>query len=816
MIKHLALLVITFLLILGLDPVSTGQAGGQESMDSWFHWESDFWSRDLDRDPTAFVVFDDGTGDALYAVGRFRRANGLLVGGFARWDGTNWSPLGDPSGTWGGGGAYDITVFDDGSGAAIYAGGVSTDAQGIGRPMVAKWDGSSWSEIGTLSNPTPHTQVSAMAVYDDGSGAALYATGGFDTADGSQVNYIAKWDGSSWLPLTGSSGTGLESAAQALETYDDGTGNALYVGGYFSTAGGVTVNGIARWNGTEWTALSDPPGVGSYGVVKALTVWDDGSGPALYAGGTFNDLGGVFPMNIVKWDGLAWSTLTGSSGTGISGGYFSVDSLTVFDDGSGPVLFVGGDFTQAGGIDALNIARWDGSEWSPLTGPSGNGVSDAVAGLISFDDGGGARLYAGGDFDLAGGLPVGKIASWDGASWSQLSAATGHGLGSSALALEVYDSGSGPEVVTGGYFGTAGDIPATSVARWNGASWSTLEGASGEGIVGEVRALEVWDRGSGPELYVGGGFSIAGGLPVKNIARWDGTEWSDLAGSSSQWQGGVRDLLVHDDGSGASLFVAGSFTEISGVAADRVARWNGALWSPLAGLTGEGVDGRANALAVFDDGNGPELYVGGHFDNAGGVTVNGIAKWDGSDWSALAGPSGTGVGPSSGVLAITVYDDGSGAALYAGGFFDTAGGVAVNGLARWDGVEWSAVGGAADVGVDGEVWSTTVWDDGSGPALYVSGLFSSAGGVDARNIARWDGASWSALEVPTDNGIDWAALALLGFENGRGPGLAAAGYFNSAGGLASDRFAVWRSPPGIIFADGFETGDTSAWSVTAR
>jgi hypothetical protein len=814
--RHFVALIITTAAAIGLAPVRNGRAESPAPSNQEPRWEADFWSRDLDRDPTAFTVWDDGSGVALYAVGRFQRANGLLVRGFARWDGIDWSPIGDPSGCWGAGGAFAVAVFDDGAGAALYAGGVSVDAQGIGRPMVAKWDGSTWSEIGTLSNPAPHTQVNALAVYDDGSGAGLYATGGFDTADGSQVDHIAKWTGSVWLPLAGSSGTGLEHAAQALETYDDGTGNALYVGGYFSSAGGVTVNSLARWDGAEWTAISDPLGLGTYDSVKALEVWDDGSGEALYVGGTFNDLGSLFPNHVVKWDGSAWSTLTGSFGTGVAGGYSIVDSLAVHDGGSGPKLFVGGDFQAAGGIEALNIACWDGAEWSPLTGPTGNGVSDAVAELISFDDGGGARLYAGGDFDLAGGLPVGKIASWDAASWSHLSTETGHGLGSSALALEVYDSGSGPEVVAGGYFRAAGDLPASSVARWNGSSWSTLEGPSGEGILGEVHALEVWDRGSGPELYVGGGFSAAGGLSVKNIVRWDGGGWSELVGSSSQWAGGrIRELLAHDDGNGTSLFAAGGFTQISGVVAHRIARWNGVSWQSLIGSSGEGLDARADDLVAFDDGNGQALYVGGFFETAGGVTVNGVARWDGFDWSALAGPTGTGVEPDTAVLALAVYDDGGGVDLYAGGFFDTAGGVAAKGVARWDGADWSPVGGPTGYGVDGEVWSMAVWEDGNGPALYVSGLFTTAGGVNARNIARWDGATWSALEGPAGNGIDWAALALHGFENGRGPGLAAAGYLNSAGGLASDRFAVWRQPTTLVFDDGFESGDLSAWSVAS-
>src|SRR5262245_24587545 len=43
-----------------------------------------------------------------------------------------------------------------------------------------------------------------------------------------------------------------------------------------------------------------------------------------------------------------------------------------------------------------------------------------------------------------------------------------------------------------------------------------------------------------------------------------------------------------------------------------------------------------------------------------------------------------------------------------------------------------------------------VHDDGSGPALYAGGRFVLAGGSTVRNIARWDGAQWSALGNPAD------------------------------------------------------------------
>jgi hypothetical protein len=99
------------------------------------------------------------------------------------------------------------------------------------------------------------------------------------------------------------------------------------------------------------------------------------------------------------------------------------------------------------------------------------------------------------------------------------------------------------------------------------------------------------------------------------------------------------------------------------------------------------------ALTVFDDGTGPALYAGGAFTSAGGVSANRIAKWNGSAWSAL------GSGMNARVDALTVFDDGTGPALYAGGFFTTAGGVSANRIAKWNP---GAPGSAARIGMNND------------------------------------------------------------------------------------------------------------------
>ena len=112
------------------------------------------------------------------------------------------------------------------------------------------------------------------------------------------------------------------------------------------------------------------------------------------------------------------------------------------------------------------------------------------------------------------------------------------------------------------------------------------------------------------------------------------------------------------------------------------------------------------------------------------------------------------------------------------------------------------------------VWALGTFDDGRGPALFAGGGFATAGGVTVNSIARWDGSSWSSLAGPFDTGANATVDALAGFNDGPGEVLFAGGDFTSVGGLSSTHIAAWRC--GLIFADGFESGDATAWSVVVR
>ena len=311
-------------------------------------------------------------GSEIWVGGLFNQAGDVFSKAIAKWDGSSWSGLG--SGLVGG--AYEPEVWAVAvSGTDVYVGGYFWTSGGAYAMNIARWNGSSWFSLCEGVSST----VYAIAT----SGVDVYAGGAFYSAgEVPGTSRIARWDGYSWNAL----GSGMNSTVRAIAV----SGSDVYAGGYFTEAGGVPANFIARWDGGSWSAL----GSGMNSHVWAIAV----SGSDVYAGGNFTEAGGVAANYIARWDGFSWSPL----GDGLNN---IVTSITVY----GNELYVGGFFTQAGGVDANHIARWDGSSWTPL----GSGLNDNVQAVAMS----GSDVFAGGNFTHAGGYPSSYLARW--IDWGQ-------------------------------------------------------------------------------------------------------------------------------------------------------------------------------------------------------------------------------------------------------------------------------------------------------------------------------------------------------------------------------------------------------------
>ncbi len=328
--------------------------------------------------------------------------------------------------------------------------------------------------------------------------------------------------------------------------------------------------------------------------------------------------------------------------------------------------------------------------------------------------------------------PVRVDPTFTDADWSAL----GAGTNGTVFALAVI----GTDLYVGGNFSLAGGEPASRIAKWDGSSWSAL----GTGVNGDVYALTA----IGTELYVGGNFTTAGDLAANFIAKWDGNNWVPLGLGLS---GFSRAFAVI----GTDLYVGGGFSSAGGTTAHAVAKWDGSNWAPLGtGLSSTGLNSNeVSSLAVI----GTDLYAGGWFTRAGNLQVDHIAKWDGSNWSAL------GVGMTDGVESLAVM----GTDLYVGGWFSYH-------IAKWDGSDWSTPG----IGMNYNVGALAC----IGTDLYAGGSFTMAGGIAANRIARWNGDTWSALGTGMNSHV--MALASIGMD------LCAAGYFDTVGTTASAHVAI--------------------------
>jgi hypothetical protein len=332
-------------------------------------------------------------------------------------------------------------------------------------PMEAQ---NSWASIGDFN-----TLTGVDLLWYDSVDQRLYAAGTYTWFDSSEVHGFGYIQGDTVIGL----GCGFE-ACGIQAPYNSAvpkvTGFAryqgeLYVTGYFARAGGVTVNGIAKWDGSDWGAvgrgfmmdasINAAPGIG-YG----LEVMNG----ELYAYGLFDSINGIAANSLAKFDGTSWSAVFDLPRFGAS----PSDVNMIFDaEWFGGELYVGGNFNEPGpNIIIRDLVKWDGIDWVAV----------------------GAGL-------TGGATAIGKLLIWD-----------------------------GKLLISGGFSprSSPGGIPGKNIVLWDGQNWDTLRGGVTGEIYGTGGVLTVQEHKG--ELYVAGTFDYAGDVPAKNFAKWDGTEWCGL------------------------------------------------------------------------------------------------------------------------------------------------------------------------------------------------------------------------------------------------------------------------------------------------
>ena len=691
-------------------------------------------------------------------------------------DGTLWSGLGSNGA---GNGAISGDVYAAAfSGGALYVGGDFVNAGGVATAdYLARWDGSAWSGLGSngAGNGALNDVVNAITV----SGTNIYVGGFFTNAGGDPTaDDVAVWNGSGWAGLGSNAGNGaLTAPVNALAVW----GNNIYVGGDFTNAGGVaTADHVALWNGSAWSGLgSNASGDGAFNnnVFALVTV-----GSTVYAGGVFTNVGNNAPADYAaKWNGIGWEALGSWPGFPTQGALEAPVAALAMVGGN---LYVGGSFFHAGGVvGADKVAIWNGSAWSGLAGNTlGNSSSWEVDALSSI----GNNVYVGGLFnDAAGIAQADNLVRWDGANWSAVGSNSAGTDG--ALALDDQVSAiamNGNALYVGGSFANAAaDATADNIAlAVVPGPWAAVGSTPPNGTVYAALVL-------GTDLYIGGSFTNLAGIATADyVARWNGTSWNAL-GSNGAGNGALNAAVraLAPAGGTVSVYVGGDFSNAAGIAtADYLAKWNGTTWSGLGSF--KGTDGALNGEVYAMTVMGADLYVGGNFTNTAGIaTADWVSRWTGSAWAAM-GSNGSGNGALS--LQVFALASSNGSVYVGGQFLNAAGIAAADYIAKWTlaGNTWSALGsnGSGNGALNSRVAALAM----SGSSLYVGGYFTNAGKLAAADfVARWTGSAWAAVgSVAAGGALNGPVVALAV----AGSNVFAAGPFSNAGGVAAaDNVARW-------------------------
>lgn len=327
--------------------------------------------------------------------------------------------------------------------------------------------------------------------------------------------------------------------------------------------------------------------------------------------------------------------------------------------------------------------------------------ADATAYALTAAPGG--SVYAGGQFDAVAGVSASTVARWDGIAWHPMGT-----LGGTASALAVAPDG---DVLAVGALTGLDPSGPVRAAQWNGTAWTALS-----------TCCSIFYAAA----FLPDGTPVAGRSAYETdrsaVVRWDGAAWVNVESNlDARLNGWTWALAVGPDG---TLYAGGEPLYTEAGLQGCVARWDGSTWQPVGDLrAGSSFGDCVYSLALGSDGS---LYAGGYFTIGDTPTVQGVARWDGSAWTALPDHSA-----EPGVWSLSFGGDGR---LYAGHF-------GAPGVSAWDGVAWQAVGGAEDGGV------FALAADGA-DGLFAGGGFASVGGVASPNLARYTLPPVAAEDAP--------------------------------------------------------------------
>lgn len=524
------------------------------------------------------------------------------------------------------------------------------------------------------------------------------------------------------------------------------SGNTMYVGGYFTSIGGMAMNCLAALDATTGYPTGWTPVWATNGYVYSIEV----SGTTVYVG----TAGGVTALDATTADTLAGNRVV-------------ANGIVLAIGVRGRTVYVGGDFTYVGGQPRTGIAAFDAATGYPI---SWNPNSNGSVCCLTFN---GTTIYAGGEFTHIGGYDRNNIAALDSATgnataWNPDANGAndtffcGHPVVKSIVV-------NGNTVYAGGLFTSIGGQGRCCIAAIDAASGAATAWDPHAG--GVVSCLAVGST----KIYAGGSVCSIGGKSRNCIASLDAA-----TGTATDWDPSADGIINCMAVSGGTVYVIGDFRNIGGQARHGLAALDATTGNTTAW------DPNANQSVYSIATSRGTVYVGGLFTFVGSEFRNGIAALDSATGNATSwNPSAGGiVYPTVTSLAV------GGNTIYAAGRFYSIGGQSRHLLAALDATTGNAT--AWNPNPDTTVQALAM----SGATVYAGGIFKLIGGQSRHHLAALD-ASTGIATAWDPNPNDYLSLS-WGIERlaTSAATVYAAGDFTNIGGENRNWFAALDSATG--------------------
>ncbi len=321
-------------------------------------------------------------------------------------------------------------------------------------------------------------------------------------------------------------------------------------------------------------------------------------------------------------------------------------------------LYILGRFTKLNDtVNCRGLMSWDGQNYQTF----GTGFDDDqtlftqnLFDVIKYKN----KIYVGGFLQKAGNVYTKYIAQWDGNQWDSVS----HRFNNGALCFKNIDD----TLYIGGYQKKVGNMNVEGIVKFDGTNFYPLPSFYPYNVQ-YINGIEYYNG----HLYVCGFITDSLGWP-RGVMKLVDNHWIPAGQGIQGSTVFMYRLIVYQN----KLIATGFYNANTVNVDDFIQAWNDTVWTSVGGGTGD-FNGSISDMKIVDN----KLYCVGTFNQAGGITANQFAMWDGLYWCSVGSTF------NNKIDAIENFND---TIFIAGNFLAVDGDSSISKLAKWIGGNYTA------------------------------------------------------------------------------------------------------------------------------